>query len=148
MREARGGKMKMSVYLQDVHNHRINLENIPPELMDRFCQGNEEVQMEILQQVTKGNVVDAEVRPAIKKAPQPRMDANLISDISGMDKEQVKDLLKGDVVDVEVSQTHPIHDWIITIGGQKRMCIKCSAEREVLQPPDMTSVCSEQDGLY
>lgn len=153
MREARGGKMKMSVYLQDVHNHRINFENVPSDQIDRFLQGSEEVQLEVLQHIkTQGNLIDAEVRPIVKKMPTPRVDTKLISDLSGLDQEKVKDILKEDlkeneIIDIEVTDK-PIHDWKFTAGGVTRFCSSCGTQRAILQTEDMTSICSKQWGLH
>lgn len=140
--------MRMSVYLQDVHNQRINLENVPPDQIDRFLQGSEEIQLEVLQQIKeKDNSTSVELKPVLKKTPQPRLDTKLISNMSGVDAQDIKGIISGDVVDVEINdKLH--HVWELSIGNEKRICKACGLEKEHLQPGDLNSICSGEWNLY
>jgi hypothetical protein len=150
LRESRGGKLTMSVYLQDVHKHRINLENVPVDQVDRFLQGTPEIQMEVLKQIEDGgHLVNAEVKPVIVGPPKrATVDTQLIAEMSGLDKTEIKDLLK-DEVDGEIifDAEKPIHDWRAVLGGEHRFCSKCGCQRQTLNEEDMTSLCSEEWNL-
>ena len=150
LRESRGGKLTMSVYLQDVHKHRINLENVPVDQIDRFLQGTPDIQMEVLKQIEdNGHLVNAEVKPVITGPPKrATVDTELIAEMSGLDKSEIKDLLKEEV-DGEIifDAEKPIHDWRLVLGGEHKFCSKCGAQRQTLQEEDMTSLCSEEWNL-
>jgi hypothetical protein len=150
LRESHGGRVTMSVYLQDVHKHRINLENVPVDQVDRFLQGTPEIQMEVLKQIEdSGHLVNAEVKPVIVGPPKRAVvNTELIAEMSGLDKTEIKDLLK-DEVDGEIifDAEKPIHDWRAVLGGEHRYCVKCGAQRQTLNEEDMTSLCSEEWNL-
>lgn len=146
LREATGGKLKMSVFMQDMR--KVNVEMLSSEDMDRFLQGDENTQIEVLKQLEdKGGIVTAEVKLLPRKELKPKLDTKLISDMSGIAADKVKDALEGsEEIVIEKDKAH--HDWARAIGkAGVRFCMNCGLEREMLQPEDMESVCSMQWGL-
>jgi hypothetical protein len=147
LHKARGGQVRMSVFLQDMRS--INLDNIPSDQLDRLLQGNEEVQMEILRHYkTEGDTINAEVKPIIKKPIEPKLDTKLLSDMSGIERKEIVKLFDGERIEILEAEA-PIskHDWVFTVNKEKRFCQKCLAERDILQPEDITAACSELPGL-
>jgi hypothetical protein len=138
LREARGGKMKMSVFLRDMR--AVKVEMMSTEDMDRFLQGDENVQIEVLQQLEeKGGVIEAGVAMTAKQEIKPKLDVPLIAQMTGIDKADVKDALSGEGEKPVIK--HKLHEWAKTLAGNTRFCLGCGEERERLQPEDASSAC-------
>jgi predicted RNA-binding protein YlxR (DUF448 family) len=139
LREARGGKQKMSVFLQDMR--RVNVEMLSQDEMDRFLQGDENVQIEVLQTLEgRGGIVEAEVIMTPKKEQKPKTDIKLLSQVAGIEVDKVKDALDGE--GEKPPMVRKVHEWTRALGGNTRFCIECGLERSILQPEDMTAPCS------
>jgi hypothetical protein len=146
LREARGGKMRMSVFMQDMR--KVKVEMLSQEEMDLFLQGSEEVQMEVLKQLEdRGGIVEGEV--TIKEEPKPKLDTKVLATMTGLSTKQVKDVLSGQTVAEEIKmQPDDNHQWEQALNGGTRFCLNCGVERHTLQLKDMTSACSGQWGLF
>lgn len=140
LREASGGKLKMSVFMKDMR--AVKVEMMSSEDMDRFLQGDDEVQIEVLKQLEeRGGVIETEVTMTPKKEVRPRLDVPLIAQMSGIAKEEIKDVLSGEV-ETPIIAKHKTHVWERALGGGTRFCLDCGKERQMLQPADMTEPCS------
>jgi hypothetical protein len=138
LRSATGGKMRMNVYLQSVRS--VDISGLSRDEMDRFLQGNEEVQMEVMKQIEdKGGLSTAEVRAIPLKLKPPKIDAEVISKMTGMPEQQVKDVFAGKKL---IGNTH---EWVARPGGN--MCKTCGAEAGLLTEDDTKSSCSGVFGL-
>jgi hypothetical protein len=147
LRDARGGKLQMSVFLQDMR--RINVESLSRDQITEFLQGDENTQIEVLKQITDKEgktVVEAEVLP--KKQPVPKLDTELLSNLSGIPQEDIKDVLEGDVIPDMERKEKPQHEWEQTAGKTSRYCKVCGKGVKKLSATDMESVCSLQWGLF
>jgi hypothetical protein len=144
LREARGGKLRMSVFLNDMK--KVNVEMMSSDEMDRFLQGDENVQIEVLQQLEdRGGIVNAEVVMTPKVEQRAKMDMPLLAEVSGIEQEQLKEALRGEGEQPVVN--HRKHEWARPLGGNGRFCLNCGQETKMLQPHDMTSPCSGIWGL-
>jgi hypothetical protein len=144
IRESSGGKMKMSVFLKDMTN--VKVEMLTPDEMDRFLQGNDEVQIEVLKQLEdRGGIVEAEVTMTAKTEQKAKLDIPLLAEVSGIEPGKVRDALSGE--GEKPVATHRQHKWERAIGGGARFCMNCGTERQMLQPADMTAPCSGQWGM-
>lgn len=149
LREARGGKLRLSVFLQDVQKSNLTVEMFSREQMDRFLQGDETVQMEVLQEIQqRSGSVTAEVRALPVKVPQARIDKELISEMSGLTTDEVKDVFSGNADEAIEVENRLLHDWMPTAGGIGRFCQACGMRKEKLEPQDMESTCSGEWGLH
>lgn len=139
VREATGGKQKMSVFLKDMKAN-VKVEMMSSEEMDRFLQGDENVQIEVLQQLEeKGGIIEAEVTMTAKQEVRPKLNVPLISQMTGIDKSEVRDALSGEGEKPVIK--HKLHEWAKTLAGDTRFCLNCGEERERLQPEDAESAC-------
>ena len=140
IRESSGGKLKMSVFLKDMS--RVRVELLSADEMDRFLQGDENVQIEVLQQLEeRGGIITTDVEIIAKNPPAPKTDMKLLSNLSGIEQSELKDVLNGDVEELPTVSRRK-HEWIMAIGGSIRFCSNCGTERAILQPADMESACS------
>ena len=140
LREARGGKLKMSVFLNDMR--RVNVEALSQEEMDRFLQGNENVQMEVLQALEdKGGIIEVEAKVVEKQQLQPKMDTKLISHMAGIKAADVSDALAGETIDKGEKQ---VHNWVKAFGGTNRFCAYCGVQEAVAR---VGKACSGEWGL-
>lgn len=144
LREARGGKLMMTTFLQDMR--KVKVEMLSNEDMDAFLQGNEETQIEVLKRLEdKGGVVTAEVTVNPKRAPKAKLDTELLSNMAGITAEEVKDALSGEPIEVEMVRRS--HKWELNIGGTVRFCMNCGMEKDVEEAVDGHSACSGEWGL-
>ena len=148
LREARGGKTQMTVFLQDMHKNKIKVDMLSQEEMDRFLQGTEDVQMEVLQQLeAKGGLIECEARVIPKQEPKAKLDTKLISGMSGITQEKIQDVFK--VESGVCPETSPVlkHEWAKSLGGNVNFCINCGLERHILTEVDKTGACSGEWNL-
>ena len=147
LREATGGKMKMSVFLQDMHRNKVKIEMLSQEEMDRFLQGNEEIQIEVLKQLEdRGGIVEAEVSIKPDRQLKPKLDTQLLSNMTGIDVDKVKDVLDGKIEPpkrIEALQ----HEWTRDLAARTMFCLNCGIERDKLKVDDKTWACSGSWGL-
>jgi hypothetical protein len=151
LRDARGGKLQMSVFLQDMR--RINVESLSRDQITEFLQGDEHTQIEVLKQIVDKEgktIVEAEVLP--KKPPTPKLDTELLAKMSGLPPEDVKETLEWGTPPESQPAKRLKHDWAKTLSGTKRYCKTCGLEKEITESEDftalMTGVCSGEWGLY
>jgi len=143
LREARGGRMKMSVFLNDMQ--KVKVEALSQEEMDRFLQGDENTQMEVLQQLKgRGDIVEAEVKVIQKQEPKARLDTKMIGKMSGVEPDKVREALAGEAVEHSAKLTH---EWTHSLGGNTRFCLNCGIEKSFLEPKDMQTACSGEWNL-
>ena len=135
LRAATGGKMRMNIYLQNVR--QVDLSGLDNEQMDQFLQGNDDVKMEVLKLIEdKGGLTTAEVKTAPVRLKPPKIDAEVISEMTGMPEQQVKDVFAG---------KGKFHDWVSRPGGT--MCKNCGKEVGLLNQEETMSQCSGVFGL-
>ena len=141
--------MRMNVYLQQVKS--INTSGLSREQMDQFLQGSEEVQLEVLQQIEdKGGLNTVEVKPVAVKPIVPKIDAEVIADMTGLTEQQVEDVFNGKKEEKvrfkPIEFDHLTHEWGTKPEGI-RWCKACGTTREILQAEDADSPCSGVFGL-
>lgn len=148
IRESNSGKMRMSVFLQDVHKNSIRFESMSRDEIDRFLQGDESIQLEVLQQVQeKSGMIRGEIKALPLKKSEPLLNKKLISNMSGVPEDQVREVLTSEVESIELER-RPVHKWGFSAGGDIRFCSICGLEKERLQPEDAESVCSGEWSVY
>jgi hypothetical protein len=143
LRSATGGKMRMNVYLQQVRS--VDVSGLSREQMDQFLQGNEEVQLEVLKQIEdKGGLNTAEIKPVVIKPLTPKVNTEMVSQLTGLTEEQAESVFKGEKEEIEFH--HTPHNWDTKPGGG-RWCQSCGKETDMLQMEDAEEACSEVFGL-
>ena len=142
IKSASGGKMRMSVFLQDVHQHNINLTGMTREQMDRFLQGSEQMQLEVLQEVhNKDNTIDATIKALPMKVPAQKLDKEAIAELSGLTQDQVTEVF------IKKPKNHKRpkkHKWMPMTNEVGRFCKVCGLQRDdgMLSPEDLEALCS------
>lgn len=147
LRESTGGKQKISVFLSNMQ--QVKVEMLSQDEIARFCQSSEEIQYEILKTLeTRGGLVDAEIKMIEKKPPAPKLDTKLLSDMTGYEPDQIKEVLAGADNLKSSASSKSLHSWTKALGEKGiRFCQHCGQEKTRLEIEDMESICSKTWGL-
>jgi hypothetical protein len=144
IKEGNSGKLKMNVFLQNMET--VNVGALSTEEMDRFLQGSEDVQVEVLQILeARGGMKSADVKVTPKKEIKPKIDVKVLSKLTGLEGDSLKQAFAG--AGEKPTLSHKVHDWIKAVNSEVRFCKDCGKETERLQPEDATSPCSGEWGM-
>jgi hypothetical protein len=121
------GKMKLNIFLQDMHKVKVRVEELSQEQMDAFLQGDEDAQVEILQGLAAiGGIQDVEAEIVPRQEKRAKLNVPLISKMTGIPDVKAALNKEGDKPSMKVEK----HQWMWDVTGKIRFCATCCTEAD------------------